>query len=85
MAISTLGVDHITVPGKILKAMAEDEDVKAFRGPEMDVAGPNAGVAPKANGKGKSLNQRSGSGLMDCKNHILRISWRTRDRRWTRV
>jgi hypothetical protein len=37
LAISTLGVDHITISGTVLKALAEDKDVADFRGDNLDV------------------------------------------------
>lgn len=37
LAISTLGVDHITISGTVLKALAEDTNVADFRGDDLDV------------------------------------------------
>lgn len=37
LAISTLGVDHITISGKVLQALADDKDVADFRGDKLDV------------------------------------------------
>lgn len=54
MALSTLGIDHITVPAKVLQALADDRDVKTFRGEDMDVSAPDSRVKPKQSAKGES-------------------------------
>ena len=37
LAISTLGVDHITISGTVLQALADDRNVADFRGEGLDV------------------------------------------------
>lgn len=50
LAISTLGVDHITLSGKILQALADDSNVADFRGEKLDVNVPSSGVKPDGRG-----------------------------------
>lgn len=49
LAISTLGVDHITISGKILEALAADKDVKDFRAEDSGVTVEESGKKPSAN------------------------------------
>lgn len=67
LAISTLGVDHITIAGKVLQALADDKDVPVFRGKEMDVEAPESGIRTGGRGAdptdylangGKALDER---------------------------
>ncbi len=53
MAISTLGIDHMTIPAKVLQALAGDKDAKTFRGADLDVPARDTTGGMKQSAKGK--------------------------------
>ena len=53
LAISTLGVDHITIAAKVLQALAEDKEVKNFRGGETTTSAKDSGMVPESRTKGE--------------------------------
>lgn len=51
LAISTLGVDHITISGAVLEALAADQYAQEFRGAALDVDVPAARVPEGGKGE----------------------------------
>jgi hypothetical protein len=77
LAISTLGVDHITISGAVLEALADDQNAQELLGAQLDV--DVSGDGTPVGGKSDWSMLTSSSMLNNSKLHMRRpISWRTK-------
>jgi hypothetical protein len=79
MAISTLGVDHITISGAVLQALADDKDIADFRGDDLGVKVKHSEATTSGRGMCRIVV------WTDEQMYTPSISWRMMERRSMKV